>query len=71
MIYFIKGEEDGGALGAILGGMLGHSNSDASGSTQRVCSIETRYRESERTVYSHSTVTFIYEGKQYRLRFNK
>ena len=67
----IKGEEDGGALGAILGGMLGHSNSDASGSTQRVCSVETRYRESERTVYSHSTVTFIYVGKQYRLRFNK
>ena len=32
----IKGEKDGGAIGAIICGMLGHSNSNASGGTKRV-----------------------------------
>jgi len=67
----IKGEEDGGAIGAVIGGLLGHSGSTATGGTQRVCSVETRYQESQRTVYAYSTVTFVYEGKQYSLRFNK
>ena len=67
----IKGEKDGGAIGAIIGGMLGHSNSDAVGGTQRVCNIETRYNEVAQTVYSHSTVTFTHQGKQYTLRFTK
>ncbi len=67
----IKGEEDGGAIGAVIGGLLGHSGSTATGGTQRVCSIETRYQESQRTVYAYSTVTFVYKGKQYSLRFNK
>ena len=67
----IKGEKDGGAIGAIIGGMLGHSNSDASGSTKRVCTRETRYKETERTVYSHSTISFEYQGITYSLRFQK
>jgi len=67
----IKGEKDGGAIGALLGGMLGHSNSDATGGTKRVCNVETRYNEMAETVYSHSTVTFNYQGRQYTLRFNK
>ena len=67
----IKGEQDGGAIGAVLGGMLGHSNSDASSGTKRVCTSETRYKETERTVYSHSTIRFIHEGMSYTLRFQK
>jgi len=67
----IKGEQDGGAIGAILGGMLGHSNSDATGGTKRVCNTETRYKESRRSVYSHSTITFIHQGMSYTLRFQK
>ena len=67
----IKGEQDGGAIGAILGGMLGHSNSDATGGTKRVCDTETRYKESRRSVYSHSTITFIHQGMSYTLRFQK
>lgn len=67
----IKGEQDGGAIGAVLGGMLGHSNSDASGGTKRVCSGETRYKETQRTVYSHSTITFEHQGVTYTLRFQK
>ena len=67
----IKGEENGGAIGAILGAMAGHANSNATGGTRRVCSVETRYNEERATVYSHSTVTFTHEGKQYTLRFQK
>jgi len=67
----IKGEENGGAIGAVIGGMLGHANSDATGGTKRVCSVETRYNEVAQTVYSHSTVTFTHQGKQYTLRFTK
>lgn len=67
----IKGEENGGAIGAIIGGMLGNANSDARAGTKRVCSTETRYRETERTVYSYSTITFVYEGVTYTLKFNK
>ena len=67
----IKGEKDGGAIGAIIGGMLGHSNSNASSGTKRVCQVETRYTEESRRVYSHSTISFTYEGKSYRVNFKK
>ena len=67
----IKGEKDGGAIGAIIGGMLGHSNSNASSGTKRMCQVETRYTEESRRVYSHSTISFIYEGKSYRVNFKK
>ena len=67
----IKGEQEGGAIGAIIGGMLGHSNSDATGGTKRICDTETRYKESRRSVYSHSTITFLHEGVTYTLRFQK
>ena len=67
----IKGEQDGGAIGALIGGMLGHSNSNASSGTKRVCQVETRYTEESRRVYSHSTISFIYEGKSYRVNFKK
>jgi len=67
----IKGEEDGGAIGAVLGGMLGHANSNATGGTRRVCNVETRYNEEVATVYSHSIVSFVHEGKEYQLKFQK
>ena len=66
-----KGEENGGAIGALLGGMLGHANSSATGSVQRRCGVETRYEENERTIYSHSSITFEYQGKTYTLEFKK
>ncbi len=67
----IKGEKDGGAIGAIIGGMLGHSNSGASGNVKTYCSNQTRYKEESRTVYSHSSITFGYEGKVYTVNFKK
>ena len=62
---------DGGTAGAILGGMLGHQNSDAKGGTKRVCTNEVRYNEEQKTVYSHSTVKFYTNGKYYTLKFKK
>ena len=63
--------ENGGALGAVIGGMLGHNNSDATGGSRTVCKKEIRYTEERRTIYSHSTVTFMHQGKSYTLRFQK
>lgn len=67
----IKGEEGGGAIGAVLGAMAGHANSNATGGTRRVCNVETRYNEEVVTVYSHSIVSFLHEGKEYQLKFQK
>ena len=66
-----KNVDNGGAVGALLGGMLAHNNSDATGGTKRVCKMETRYNESSAQIYSHSVITFFSNGKQYSLRFNK
>ena len=63
--------ENGGAAGAIIGGILGHNNSTANGGTRTVCKVETRYTEERRTIYSHSTVTFTHNGRQYTVRFQK
>ena len=63
---------DDRTAGAILGGILGHMNSDArSEFIKKVCNIETRYEEVQKEVYSHSTITFWSGGKQYTLRFKK
>ena len=63
--------DNGGAIGAILGGMLGHSNSNASGGTKRVCSTKTRYKEKSAVIYSHSTISWRLDGKNYTLKFHK
>ena len=62
----IPGEKGGGALGAIVGGAL---NTESNKGNQ--CRKETRYEEEYREVYSHSTVTFKHNGREYTLRFNK
>ena len=53
-------------MGAIIGGLLNSEKNKG----QR-CQVETRYEEEYQNVYSHSTVTFYYNGRQYTLRFNK
>jgi len=63
--------KNGGAAGALIGGILGHNSSKASGSTKRVCTVETRYEESREEVYSHSTIQFFLNGREHRLRFKK
>ena len=67
----IEGEEQGGLAGAVIGGMLGHANSNATSGTRRSCSVETRYEEERQRVYSHSTITFSYEGRTHTVRFQK
>jgi len=66
-----KNVQNGGAVGAIIGGILGNQNSTANTSTRRVCEIETRYDQQTVNQYSHSEITFYYEGRQYTLRFSK
>ena len=66
-----KNVDNGGAVRALLGGIIGHNNSNATGGTQRVCEVQTRYNEEVIEVYSHSIVSFYHNGKQYRLRFQK
>ncbi len=67
----IKGEKNGGTVGALIGGMLGHSNSKATGGTRKQCYVETRFKENQKEVYSHSTITFEYKGKRYSSNFVK
>ena len=62
----IPGEKGGGAIGAFLGGVL---NTEQNKAPQ--CRMETRYEEERKEMYSHSTVTFTHEGRQYTVRFNK
>ena len=57
-------------LGAIIGGILGNQNSTINGKEMR-CRNMTRYKESMETIYSHSTITFRSNGKDYTVRFNK
>ena len=62
----IPGEKGGGALGAFLGGVL---NTEKNKGPQ--CRMETRYEEEYKEVYSHSVVTFTYDGRIYTVRFQK
>ena len=62
----VPGEDGGGGMGAIIGGLLNTEKNKG----QR-CQVETRFEEEYQNVYSHSTVTFYYNGRQYTLRFNK
>lgn len=65
----IPGEKNGGALGAFLGGI--YNTERNKGQTGPVCRVETRYNEEVVTIYSHSVVTFVHDGKQYQLKFQK
>jgi uncharacterized protein YcfJ len=54
-----KNLPDGGTAGAIIGGILGLQNEqNAGGSYQTRCTTRTSYSESQKNVYSHSTITF-------------
>ena len=62
---------DGATAGAIIGGILGNQNSKTINGKQMKCRRESRNNDTIERLYSHSTVTFDYEGKTYTLRFNK
>ena len=58
----------GAMTGAIIGGQ---KEGTPEYQTEYRCNIETRYKEKERQIYSHSTVYFWHEGNRYELNFNK
>jgi uncharacterized protein YcfJ len=68
-----SGKEAATGVGAITGAIIGGQNKgpNQGGRTERRCTIETRYEETQREVYSHSTVTFRSDGKKYTLKFQK
>ena len=68
----IGGNDQGAAAGAIIGGIIGANNAQNNqGSVRTVCRIETRYTETKRKIYSHSTIVFRHDGREYRVRFDK
>ena len=67
----ITGDDEGAGLGALFGGIVGHNESNATSGTKRVCSIETRYKETSKQIYSHSTITFVLDNTKYTLRFQR
>jgi len=68
-----SGKEAATGVGAITGAIIGGQNKgpQQGGRTERQCQTETRYEETQRNVYSHSTVTFRSEGQSYTLKFQK
>jgi len=72
----VTNKDNGAAAGAVIGGMIAADKNQSKQGvtgyrTERQCSVETRYEETSREVYSHSTVTFYHNGRKQTLRFNK
>jgi|TARA_B110000977_G_scaffold156306_1_gene198927 uncharacterized protein YcfJ len=67
-----NGKNAATGVGAITGAIIGGKQKpNQGGNTERRCTVETRYKELSREVYSHSTVTFLSEGKHYTLKFQR
>jgi uncharacterized protein YcfJ len=67
-----SGKEAATGVGALTGAIIGgQDKGPKTYSTQRQCQIETRYEETQREVYSHSTVTFYADGQKQVLKFYK
>jgi uncharacterized protein YcfJ len=70
------GKDNGAAAGAVIGGMIAADKNQGKESIigykqERRCTDYTRYNEQQQQVYSHSTVTFMSDGKTYTLSFKK
>lgn len=67
-----SGKEAMTGIGALTGAIIGgQNNQPQSYRTERQCSVETRYQERSREVYSHSTITFRENSRNYTLKFEK
>jgi len=72
----ITNKDNGAAAGAVIGGMIAADQNQAEQGIvgykqEQQCKNITRYTESSEQVYSHSTVSFYHDGKQYQLSFKK
>ena len=72
----ITGKDNGAAAGAVMGGVIAADK----GSREQVvtgyrkelqCFEEVLYENKTERVYTHSTITFAVDGKQYTLEFKK
>jgi len=66
-----RGNDAATILGAILGADHVNKNKPAHTTTGTQCGYETRYKETVSEVYSHSTITFMMDGKSYTVDFIK
>jgi uncharacterized protein YcfJ len=67
-----SGKEAATGIGALTGAIIGGQDKGPRATrTERRCQIETRYEETQREVYSHSIITFVADGKRYKLKFQK
>ena len=76
----LTGQDNGAVAGAIMGGIVGADQGAGKPRGERVvtgytteqrCTDVTYYRDVIRTVYSHSIITFDYNGLSYTLQFDK
>ena len=61
-------------FGALMGASLAHDDelkNNPGTKTVTVCDVQTRYEESTSKVYSHSTLSFRANGKEYKVDFIK
>lgn len=66
-----SGKEAATAAGAITGAIIGGKNGKKEYQTRQHCEYVTTYKQIEKTVYSHSTITFYDNGHKYTLNFSK
>lgn len=76
----LTGDKNGAAAGAVMGGIIGADKGAHSSTIENVivgyrkeksCTDEVTYKEVPKKVYSHSTMIFTWDGKQYKLDFIK
>ena len=74
------GKGDGKDAMTLFGALIGASMANDQQKLQQqhqgytvstVCNIETRYKETVRKVYSHSTISFVSNGSRYNVDFTK
>lgn len=73
------GDDGGAAAGAVIGGLIGADRGSRPRVSQGIigyesqekCTDVTYYEDVKRTVYSHSVITFNYDGTFYSLPFDK
>ena len=73
----ITGKDNGAAAGAIMGGIIG-ADKGSQPRTENViigyrkeksCTDDVSYQQKPKKVYSHSTLVFTMDGKQYKIDF--
>lgn len=75
----LSGNNDGAAAGAVMGGIIG-ADKGSKPRTESViigyrkeksCTDDVSYQQKPKKVYSHSTLVFTMDGKQYKIDFVK